>query len=116
MIARGEIWWYEHPEAGRRPFLILTRTEAVQALRELDRIGRRGFIVTDLVRTWGAYLGARALAIFLLRSPLTRADGPRSVLRSYTVVEARALVADAGLSGVEITRGPLFRLAMVKGA
>lgn len=94
----------------------LTQQEAVAALRELDRVGRRGFVVTDLVRAWGAYLGARALAIFLLRSPLTRADGPRSVLRSYTLGEARALVAQAGLSGVDITRGPLFRLAMVKGA
>ena len=35
MIARGEVWWYEHPEAGRRPFLILTRTEAVPVLNQL---------------------------------------------------------------------------------
>lgn len=94
----------------------LARPEAVRALRELDRVSRRGFIVTDLVRAWGAYLGARALALFLLRSPLTRTDGPRSVLRSYTVREARALVQDAGLSGVRLTPHPLFRLAMVKEA
>lgn len=94
----------------------LTRPEAVQALRELDRIGRRGFIVTDLVRTWAAYLGARALAIVLLRSPLTRTDGPRSVLRSYTLAEARSLLAETGVAGVTITKGPLFRLAIVKGA
>lgn len=94
----------------------LTQLDAVAALRELNRVGGRGFIVTDLVRAWGAYLGARALSILLLRSPLTRTDGPRSVLRSYTLPEARALIAEAGLSGVEVTRGPLFRLAMVKGA
>ena len=35
MVARGEIWWYEHPEAGRRPFLILTRTEAVPVLNQV---------------------------------------------------------------------------------
>lgn len=35
MVARGEIWWFEHPEAGRRPFLILTRTEAVPVLNQV---------------------------------------------------------------------------------
>lgn len=28
-MRRGEIWWGEHPEAGRRPFLILTRDAAI---------------------------------------------------------------------------------------
>lgn len=35
MVARGEIWWYEHPDAGRRPFLVLTRTEAVPVLNQV---------------------------------------------------------------------------------
>lgn len=35
MVARGEIWWYESPDAGRRPFLILTRTEAVGVLNQI---------------------------------------------------------------------------------
>lgn len=35
MVARGEVWWYEHPRAGRRPFLILTRTEAVAVLNQI---------------------------------------------------------------------------------
>ena len=35
MVARGEVWWYEHPESGRRPFLILTRTEAVEVLNQV---------------------------------------------------------------------------------
>lgn len=35
MVARGEIWWYEHPEAGRRPFLILTRDEAIPVLNQI---------------------------------------------------------------------------------
>ncbi|MGI8945122.1 MAG: type II toxin-antitoxin system PemK/MazF family toxin [Thermoleophilaceae bacterium] len=32
---RGEIWWYEHPSAGRRPFLILTRDEAIPVLSQI---------------------------------------------------------------------------------
>ncbi len=31
-MTRGEVWWYEHPDAGRRPFLILTRAEAIPVL------------------------------------------------------------------------------------
>ena len=35
MVARGEVWWYEHPRAGRRPFLILSRDEAIPVLNQL---------------------------------------------------------------------------------
>lgn len=35
MVARGELWWYEHPEAGRRPYLVLTRTQAVAVLNQV---------------------------------------------------------------------------------
>ena len=29
------MWWYEHPRAGRRPFLILTRDEALPVLHQV---------------------------------------------------------------------------------
>ena len=29
---RGEVWWVEHPEAGRRPACILTRAAAIDVL------------------------------------------------------------------------------------
>lgn len=35
MVRRGEVWWYEHPDAGRRPFLILTRDEACGVLNQV---------------------------------------------------------------------------------
>ncbi|MBI4730498.1 MAG: type II toxin-antitoxin system PemK/MazF family toxin [Acidobacteria bacterium] len=35
MVARGEIWWHEHPGQGRRPYLVLTRTEAIPVLNQL---------------------------------------------------------------------------------
>ena len=35
MVARGEVWWYEHPAAGRRPFLILTRDAAIPVLNQV---------------------------------------------------------------------------------
>lgn len=35
MVARGEVWWYEHPNAGRRPFVVLTRDEALPLLNQV---------------------------------------------------------------------------------
>jgi len=35
VVARGEVWWYEHPGAGRRPFLILTRDQAIPVLNQV---------------------------------------------------------------------------------
>jgi mRNA interferase MazF len=32
-VTRGEIWWVEDPQSGRRPFLLLTRDEAIPVLR-----------------------------------------------------------------------------------
>jgi mRNA interferase MazF len=35
VVARSEIWWVEHPDAGRRPFLVLTRQAAIPVLNAL---------------------------------------------------------------------------------
>lgn len=35
MVARGEVWWYQDPRAGKRPFLILTRDEAIPVLNQV---------------------------------------------------------------------------------
>jgi mRNA interferase MazF len=34
-VNRGEIWWVEHTDAGRRPFLVLTRQAAIPVLSAL---------------------------------------------------------------------------------
>jgi mRNA interferase MazF len=33
VVNRGEVWWVEHPEEGRRPGLVLTRQDALPLLR-----------------------------------------------------------------------------------
>ena len=33
VVNRGEVWWVEDPDAGRRPHLVLTRQAAVPVLR-----------------------------------------------------------------------------------
>jgi mRNA interferase MazF len=34
-VRRGEVWWAEHPEWGRRPALVMTRDEAIDSLNEV---------------------------------------------------------------------------------
>jgi mRNA interferase MazF len=35
VVARGDVWWYEDPRVGRRPFLVLTRDEAIPVLNQV---------------------------------------------------------------------------------
>jgi mRNA interferase MazF len=37
-VNRGEVWWAEHPEAGRRPYLVLTRQAAIPVLNRVVAI------------------------------------------------------------------------------
>jgi len=34
-VNRGEMWWVERPDAGRRPHLVLTRDAAIPVLRSV---------------------------------------------------------------------------------
>jgi len=34
-VNRGEVWWVEHPDIGRRPGCVLTRTRAIPVLRSV---------------------------------------------------------------------------------
>ncbi len=85
----------------------------VQALREMGRVSRRRVLVSDLERHPLHYLGARILAATLWRTdPLTRHDGPLSVLRGFTRRELAALAHRAGLDGVRVRRFFPFRLLL----
>jgi mRNA interferase MazF len=35
VVERGDIWWVEHPEAGRRPACVLTRQAAIGVLNSV---------------------------------------------------------------------------------
>jgi SAM-dependent methyltransferase len=80
--------------------------DAVVFLREARRVARRGVVVNDLVRGRLFWLGAWLLSRLATGNPLTRHDGPLSVRRAYTRVEARALLETAGLSPVGEFIGP----------
>ncbi|OXM16511.1 methyltransferase domain-containing protein [Paenibacillus herberti] len=85
--------------------------DAVAMLSEMQRVSRHGWVVTDLERSRTAYGFARLLALAVWRSPVTRHDGPLSVRRSYTAVEARALLEQAGLKA-RVRRHFPYRIAL----
>jgi mRNA interferase MazF len=37
-VNRGEVWWADHPEMGRRPYLILTRQAVIPLLRKVTAV------------------------------------------------------------------------------
>ena len=69
--------------------------EAVAVLREFARVARRGVVVSDLLRRRRAVFWIRLLTLWANR--FAKSDGPLSVKRGFTVPEARALAARAGL-------------------
>ena len=93
----------------------LDDTAAVAALREAARVAPI-VIVNELHRTRANYLGARLLAATAWAgNPITRHDGPLSVLRAYTPGELRDLGRGAGLRILELRRRWFQRVVMVAG-
>lgn len=88
--------------------------DGVGLLASLDRIGRRGFIVNDLLRSWHAYvLTWLAMRVFC-RGRLVRHDGPLSIRRAYTRPELLKMAHEAEVGGIQMHRHLFFRVALVK--
>lgn len=86
---------------------------AVAVLGEMARVARSAVVVSDLRRSVPAWIGARLLAATVWRSnPVTRHDGPLSVLRAFTTGELADLARAAGLRRIAVRRAPLFRLIL----
>ncbi|HUG40256.1 MAG TPA: methyltransferase domain-containing protein [Longimicrobiales bacterium] len=90
----------------------------VAILRELARVARGGrVLVGELERSVPSYAGARFLGATLWRrNPITRHDGPLSVLRSFTPAELRDLATRAGLREPRVHRHAFFRLVLLADA
>ena len=86
----------------------------VRILRETARVARGGrILVGELERAVPNYLGARILAATVWRSnPITRHDGPLSVLRAFTPDELMGLARDAGLWHPSVHRHLFYRLVL----
>jgi ubiquinone/menaquinone biosynthesis C-methylase UbiE len=91
-----------------------TFDRAVAVIREINRVASAGFVINDVLRSWGAYLGAIADTWLLATNRLARHDGPLSVRRSFTWPEFHALASAAGVTGVEIRGHGLQRAVMVR--
>lgn len=60
----------------------------------------RAVVVSDLLRSRGAYVMAHVATRLLSRSPVVHVDGPRSVRAAFTLEEMRDLCEEAGMVGV----------------
>jgi|SRR5438128_3035534 len=91
----------------------LTPEENRQMLRDALRIARRGVIVNDTRRHYVPYLFVRLLSILRLVGKITRNDAPASILRGYTIEEAREIAADLGARRTEVVRAWPFRFGLL---
>jgi SAM-dependent methyltransferase len=91
-----------------------TPDEAVQVLREMDRLASAGFILNDLRRSRIGYLAAWIASRLTTRNRLTRNDAPLSVLRAYTPAELTDLLHRAGIYNVTVSTHRWFRMAAVR--
>lgn len=83
--------------------------EAVQLLREMNRVSRLGILVNDLHRHLLAYVGIWTLSRLLRMSPMVQHDGPLSVRRGFQRGDLRALADRAGLSAPTVRWHWAFR-------
>ena len=86
---------------------------AVEVLREMARVARRGIVVNDLVRSRRAWIGAWLLGHLATTNRYTRVDGPLSVRRAYTVAELTSLIAAAGLRVEATALDPFWHRVML---
>ena len=105
MDGTGELFYRQVPTLARS-FRVATF-----ALRDSAR--SMDVLVADLERSRLGYAGTWLWSRACTTNPLTRHDGPLSILRAYTAAELRALAAAAGLPHARVYREPFFRLALV---
>jgi ubiquinone/menaquinone biosynthesis C-methylase UbiE len=91
-----------------------TPDDAVQVLREMNRLARVGFILNDLRRGRLGYASAWVAARVTTRNRLTRNDAPLSVRRAYTPAELKDLLHRAGIDDATISTHRWFRMAAVR--
>jgi SAM-dependent methyltransferase len=77
---------------------------AVEILREMARVARRGIFVIDLERSPVAYFFYTTIARLFLHNRLIREDGALSILKSWTPEEMKGLGREAGLSHLAIDK------------
>ena len=90
-----------------------TPEENAGILRESLRVARKGVAVNDTRRNLVPLLFVRLLGALRLVGRITRFDAPASVLRGYTLPEARAVAEKAGARRTDVSRAFPFRFAIL---
>ena len=85
---------------------------AERLLRELRRVSKITPVVCDMHRSRLAYIASRLWTMVATRNRLTRHDGPLSVHRSYTPLEAVALARGAGWNAPVLETSAFFRMTL----
>ena len=85
---------------------------AVNLLREMGRVARRGIFVIDLHRNPMAYFFYTTLGHIILHNRLLREDGALSILKSFTPDELEQLGLQAGLNNVSVAKHFPSRLVL----
>ena len=89
--------------------------QGIVLLHSIAAVARHGVVVNDLVRSRLHYYAARLVLPVVSRNPLTRHDGPLSVLRAYSVGEVREMARLAGLEPVHVSTALGYRFVLVYG-
>ena len=90
----------------------LDEDDAVSFLRRAGSATRGLLLIQDLVRSRAGYLLAAAGIPLLLCNDVCRKDGPASVEGAFSITEARALAAQAGLEGARVEQRFPFRFLL----
>ena len=85
---------------------------AVEILREMGRVARRGIFVIDLHRNPMAYLFYTTVGHIILHNRLLREDGALSILKSFKPDELEKLGRQAGLRNVTVEKHFPSRLVL----
>lgn len=91
----------------------LNDEELLELLGQMNKLAAVGFVINDLLRSPLAYYGAKAFTAVFRGSPLSKHDGPVSVLRGFKKVELELLFKKAGINNYRILRRPFFRFLIV---
>ena len=86
---------------------------AVNLLREIGRVARRGIFVIDLHRNPVAYFFYTTLGHLFLHNRLIREDGALSILKSFTPDELEKLGQQAGLKNITVEKYFPSRLVLI---
>ena len=96
VVNRGEVWWAEHPDAGRRPYLVLTRQAAIPVLNRVLAVP-----ATRTVRGIPTEVADRLIVLGFFDEVVTRTPvaGLHPLLR-WAVAAKLAGTATAAATGV----------------